>query len=111
MAATASITLTTVLMGTAGAQSGGSTTTLPVDNSDLGRIIPLPNSGHKPTNPGDPGGWLQLSLFFMVCAAIIGLCLYVWFRSHKLRAARLAAGADPVSMAKASGKGLRAQPH
>jgi len=91
-----------------GAQDQPTTTTLPEDNSDLGRIIPLPNSGHKPIDAGDRGGWQQITLFFAICAVIIGIAAFVWLRSRRARAQRRAAGHDPVAMAKAHGGDVRA---
>jgi hypothetical protein len=48
------------------------TTTLPVDLGPQG-VIPLPNSGHKPESPGDPGGWEQLLLFGILATASAGI--------------------------------------
>ncbi len=83
------------------------TTTLPEANGDLGRIIPLPNSGVEPAGPGDRGGWQQLALFIMVCMVIVGMGVFVWWRSRKARYTRRAAGHDRVAMAKAHGGDVR----
>jgi hypothetical protein len=64
-------------------------TTIPPDETQvpIPRIIPLPNSGHKPADPGDPGGFLQVSLFFFICGAIVllvGLAfLDGWRKKHR----------------------------
>jgi hypothetical protein len=92
----------------AGAEPGDTTTTLPRDNRQLGDIIPKPNSGADPTSPGDPGGWLQVSLFFLICGAILVMAGLVVFQSTRARRRREQAGLDPVSLAKATGKGVRA---
>src|SRR5436853_4656608 len=36
-------------------------------------IIPLPNSGHKPTNPGDRGGWEQFLTLGLIVGGLTGL--------------------------------------
>lgn len=90
-----------------GAQAGVTTTTLPVDNRTFGDIIPEPNSGRAPEAAGDPGGWLQVSLFFLICAAIVAIVGVVWWKSRRARARLAAAGQDRESLARASGKGLR----
>lgn len=85
-----------------GAQPGTPTTSLPEVETERvpGDIIPAPNSGRAPESPSDPGGWLQLSLFFIVLAAIVGMATYVWWQSKKARARRKAAGLDPFENAK-----------
>lgn len=103
-------------VSTAAAQSGdpvspedtfGTTSTLPVDSRQLGDMIPKPNTGMEPQSAGDPGGWLQVSLFFLICAAIVVIGLAVWWSSRRARARRAAAGLDPVSLARARGEGVR----
>lgn len=83
------------------------TSTLPTDNRELGDIIPGPNEGSEPQDPGDPGGWLQVSLFFLVCGAILVIVGAVWLSSRRARRAQEAEGRDPVSLARARGEGLR----
>jgi len=90
------------------AEPGDTTTSLPEDNRLLGNSIQRPNMGMKPLSPTDPGGWLQVSLFFLICGAIILIALAVWYSSKKKRAKRADAGLDPVSLARATGKGVRA---
>jgi uncharacterized membrane protein YgcG len=70
-------------------------------------IIPKPNSGQAPQSPGDPGGWLQISLFFLLCAVVIGIALGVWWSSRRARERRKEAGLDPVTLARARGEGIR----
>ena len=89
------------------AQTVQTTSTLPTDNRELGNSLPKPNQGMEPQDAGDPGGWLQQSLFFVICAAIVVIGLLVWRSSHAARASREAAGADPVSLARARGEGVR----
>jgi hypothetical protein len=50
-----------------GTTSPPTSTTLPVDLYPQS-VIPLPNSGHKPTQPGDPGGSQQGLLFLVLFA-------------------------------------------
>lgn len=86
---------------------GVTTTTLPEDDSELGRIIPLPNSGREPTSPGDRGGWQQVTLFFAICAVIIGIGAYVWWRGRRNRAQLRARGVDRVEWARSHGGDVR----
>lgn len=86
------------------------TTSQVIDNRDLGEIIQKPNAGKPAESPGDPGGWLQVSLFFLICGVVILMSLYVWRRSDKLRAERKAAGLDPVDLAQRTGEGVRHEP-
>ncbi len=102
-----SLCLTPMLAPSAGAQPGATTTTDPVDNRRFGDIIPKPNSGKAPETAGDPGGWLQVSLFFLICAAVIVIVLAVWRQSRRARERRAAAGLDPVELAKRRGEGVR----
>ena len=90
------------------AEPGDTTTSLPEDNRLLGNSIQRPNMGMKPLSPTDPGGWLQVSLFFLICGGIILIAFAVWYSSKKKRAKRAEAGLDPVSLARAKGKGVRA---
>jgi hypothetical protein len=75
----------------AGAASSSSvpstSTTIPLDQTQrpVTRIIPLPNSGHKPTTPGEGGGFLQVSLFFFICGAIVFLGVLAYFDSRRKR--------------------------
>ena len=89
-------------------------TTLTVDEPQIqgsdcgpGHIVRPPYCGQEPKSRDDPGGWLQVSLFFIVCGVVIAMCLFVWWRSRVMRRERAAAGLDPVSVARRSGEGLR----
>lgn len=90
------------------AEVGDTTTTLPEDRRVFGKSLPRPNEGMEPQDPGDPGGWLQSSLFFIVCGAVILLALGVSYQSRRIRERRKAAGRDPVDVARARGEGVRA---
>lgn len=92
------------------AQPGATTSTLPTDNRQMGEIIPRPYTGMEPQDPGDPGGWLQVSLFFLLCAAVFGMCVAVWWISRRARQRRDAAGFDPVELARQRGEGVRRPP-
>jgi hypothetical protein len=48
-------------------------------------IIPQPNSGRAPRDPGDRGGWWQEALFFSICAALLAMAGLVWRDSRKQR--------------------------
>lgn len=106
--------LTVAAAGVAGAapqvqaKPGDTTTTLPEDRRVLGHSITRPNEGMEPQDAGDPGGWLQSSLFFLICGAVILMACAVWYQSRNARAKRSAAGMDPVAVAKATGAGVRA---
>ncbi len=97
--------------GTAGAQPDDTTvqttSTLPTDNRELGNSLPKPGQGMAPQDPGDPGGWLQTSLFFLICGAIALIALLVWWSSRRARDRRTAQGQDPVQLARARGEGVR----
>lgn len=103
----ATLAMTTLAASPASAQPGATTSTLPVDNREFGEIIPKPNAGKAPETPGDPGGWLQVSLFFLICAVVLLIVGIVWWQSKKARDQRAAAGLDPVSVARARGEGVR----
>jgi hypothetical protein len=47
-----------------------SPTTTIEDDGNPNSVIPLPNSGRAPQQPGDRGGWMQITLFFLVIAAM-----------------------------------------
>lgn len=83
------------------------TSTLPIDNREIGNSLPRPGQGREPQSPGDPGGWLQTSLFFLICGAILVIVGLVWRSSRRARERRTAEGHDPVQMAKARGEGVR----
>jgi hypothetical protein len=83
------------------------TSTLPIDNREIGNSLPRPGQGREPQSPGDPGGWLQTSLFFLICGAILVIVGLVWRSSRRARERRTAEGHDPVQMATARGEGLR----
>ncbi len=100
-------TVTPVAQAEPGVQT---TSTLPTDNRDLGNSLPKPNSGATPTNSGEPGGSRQAALFWMVLVAIVVIVLLVWRSSARARRRREEAGLDPVSLAKAAGKGVRGDP-
>ena len=51
-------------------------------------IIPRPNSGRAPSDPGERGGWMQEALFFAMCAAIVLMAGLVWRDSRKKRRAQ-----------------------
>jgi hypothetical protein len=91
--------------GASSAQSD--TTTSLLENCAPGHIVRLPNCGREPASPTDPGGWLQVSLFFLICGVILLLMAGVWWRSRSVRRAREADGTDPVSRARARGQGVR----
>lgn len=91
-----------------------SPTTLPDDpfasNCSPGEIVQRPDCGREPVDAGDPGGWLQVSLFFLTCAVILGMVGFIWWRSRAARDERRRAGLDPVDVARRSGSGTRAHP-
>jgi hypothetical protein len=91
-----------------GSSSSQSDTTIPaLESCAPGHIVRLPNCGREPQSPTDPGGWLQVSLFFLICGVILALMAFVWWRSRLARREREAAGTDPVTRARASGQGVR----
>jgi len=52
------------------------------------RIISRPNSGQRPTSPGDRGGSLQSLLFFGVMAGIVFLALLAYRDARRAQARR-----------------------
>lgn len=99
---------TSIPTASSNAPSIVTTSTLPESNTEFGRIIPSPNSGAEPDDPGDPGGWQQLALFVLVCVVILAMGVWVWWRSRIRRDRRRAAGEDPIDVAKREGADVRA---
>ncbi len=119
LAVVASVLALTVLVAsgaTAGAQDvtdapdgAQATTTVvgdvgPVSDCSPGHIVRKPNCGIPPESPTDPGGWLQLSLFYLICASVVGIVAFVWWRSRVARNERRAAGLDPLTLARERGQ-------
>lgn len=113
------VTAASLLAPTAGAQDDGGgrapgapTTTIgpdvgPTSECAPGHIVRRPDCGIAPKSPTDPGGWLQVSLFYLICGSIAIIIGLVWWRSRVARNRRRAAGLDPVTLARASGQGVR----
>lgn len=105
------------LVAPAGAQSGAGgssgdpavtpTTFPPIENCGPGHIVRQPNCGIAPKSPTDPGGWLQVSLFYLICVSIVGIIGFVTWRARIARRERAAAGRDPLTLARARGQGMR----
>lgn len=53
-------------------------------------IIPRPNEGRAPEEPGDRGGWAQLSLLGLIVVAVVGIGYAVVRGTKKTRANRAA---------------------
>lgn len=51
-------------------------------------IIPEPNSGSPPDDPGDPGGWQQLSLLALIILAVTAILLLVRRESRRKQSAQ-----------------------
>jgi hypothetical protein len=118
VAAAVVATITLLVGGAAGAQEStdpsgqqASTTVVgdvgPVSDCSPGHIVRRPDCGIAPESATDPGGWLQVSLFYLISGSIIVILAGVWWRSRKLRDQRRAAGLDPLTLAKAKGQGTR----
>ncbi|CAN5697720.1 hypothetical protein BH24ACT3_BH24ACT3_11420 [soil metagenome] len=58
-----------------------STTTV----SDGGGIIPEPNSGREPDQPGDRGGWAQLGLLAVMVGAVVLIAVLIIRSSRRAR--------------------------
>lgn len=113
------LTTAVLFVPVAAAQDGGSgghrvetTTTVgpevgPTSECSPGHIVRRPDCGVAPQSPTDPGGWLQVSLFYLICVAVLGIVGLVWWRSRVARRKRREAGLDPVTLARASGQGVR----
>ncbi len=86
------------------------TTTSLSPQGDVGRIIPLPNSGSEPRSPTDRGGLFQIGLFLLICAVIIAMGIWVWLKSREARTERGDAGLSRVEVARAHGADVRQPP-
>ena len=53
-------------------------------------IIVAPNTGAKPQDGGDRGGWEQLTIFGLILASMVGLGFVVFLGSRRQRAGRAA---------------------
>lgn len=53
-------------------------------------IIPRPNEGREPQDPGDRGGWAQLTLLGVIVVSVIGIAVVVVRGSAGARAGRAA---------------------
>lgn len=60
------------------------------DDGAKPHIIPRPGEGEAPDDPGDRGGWEQLSLFGLLVVAIAGIGLVIFRGSRRTRAGRQA---------------------
>lgn len=116
-------TLATFVFGTSAAGAQDSPTTVPplrppttlaadapgLQGSDCGpgNIVRPAYCGEEPESKDDPGGWLQVSLFFIVCVVVLGMGGFIWWRSRVIRRERRAAGLDPEDVARRRGAGLR----
>ncbi len=89
---TAGLLASVALAPSASAQTGGSdgatTTSSVVAEVPVPHIIPRPNSGTPPTDAGDRGGWLQGTIFFIICAGVLVIGALVVRESRKARAER-----------------------
>ena len=93
--------------GSSGDPAATPTTFPPVENCGPGHIVRRPDCGIPPKSPTDPGGWLQVTLFYLICAAVAGIVGFVAWRAKVARRERAAAGRDPLTLARASGQGVR----
>ncbi|HEU5152382.1 MAG TPA: hypothetical protein VFU19_17970 [Iamia sp.] len=59
-------------------------------------IIPKPGEGHAPDDPGEPGGWAQVALFFVLVLAL-GVIVALVVRSTRRAAGRRTPDPDAVS--------------
>lgn len=84
----------TGLGGPAAAQDGEVPVEVPTQD-----IIPEPDSGEAPEEAGDRGGGLQLAVFGLVVAAILGGGAYVTVQSRRARAAGGQPSGSPARMA------------
>jgi hypothetical protein len=82
----------------AGAQSppsSASTTTLPEPAPGVpGQIIPEPGSGEEPEDPGDRGGWLQLTVLGLVLGGLGVIVGFVVRDARRRRDRGAAPGAE-----------------
>jgi hypothetical protein len=75
--------------GASRASGAASTSTLPEPGQGVpGNIIPEPNSGIGPEEPGDRGGWQQWAVLVAIVAGVGTIGLLVVRESRGRRAAR-----------------------
>lgn len=74
----------------------------PVSECSPGHIVRRPDCGIPAESATDPGGWLQLSLFYLICGAIVLIVAGVWWRARQVRRRRRELGLDPVTLARSS---------
>jgi len=92
----AGVVLFVVIMGLAGVAAisvdtgrrSDRTGTLPEDGGAKPHIIPRPDEGHAPRNPGDRGGWQQSLVFGLVLAGMALLAGLAWRSSRRARTAQ-----------------------
>ncbi|MFL6206033.1 MAG: hypothetical protein ACJ739_11845 [Acidimicrobiales bacterium] len=70
----------------AGAQEPGTTTTTTLAELPAPHIVPRPNSGEEPHDPGDRGGALQLTVLGLLVVALGGAVAMVVRQSRRARA-------------------------
>lgn len=58
-------------------------------DSPVGEIIPAPDSGEEPEEPGDRGGSLQVALLGLIAVAVAGMVVHVSRQSTTARSDRL----------------------
>jgi DMSO reductase anchor subunit len=85
----------------AGAQSVGTQPDATTDDTPVPeqRIIPLPNTGHEPTDAGDPGGSLQIVVFVALVVGVSSIAALARrdIRKARRRAAAAEGGGQPSS--------------
>ena len=82
----AAVALTLAVAVPAGAQQGGDSPPTSEDTAvPVPRIIPLPNTGTKPTDAGDRGGALQILVFV---ALVVGVGSITALAVHDARRSR-----------------------
>ncbi len=85
-AVVAALALTLAVAAPAGAQQGGDSPPTSEDTPvPVPRIIPLPNTGTKPTDAGDRGGALQILVFV---ALVVGVSSIAALAVHDARRSR-----------------------
>ncbi|MCB0977067.1 MAG: hypothetical protein KDB02_06370 [Acidimicrobiales bacterium] len=81
--------------GDSGESTSATTTTMVLgpDGSVVPQVerpssLPRPNSGKKPEEAGDPGGWEQLTVFALVAVGMLGIGTVVFRGGKRTRARR-----------------------
>lgn len=88
LAATLALALALVVPAAAPAAAGETTSTTVTTAPPAPDIIPRPNQGVAPEDPGDRGGSLQTLVFVLIIGSVAGIGVVVVRQSRRARSDR-----------------------